>query len=35
LQAYFNDRSEHVAIVPGIATCADVLRGVHLGTVED
>ena len=34
LHAYFNDRSEHIMIVPGIATKADLLRGTRPGTVE-
>jgi hypothetical protein len=34
LYAYFNDRSEHVPIVPGIATRADILRGTRPGTLE-
>jgi hypothetical protein len=34
LHAYFNDRSEHVVIVPGIATKADILRGTRPGTPE-
>lgn len=34
LHAYFNDRSEHIMIVPGIATRADLLRGTRPGTWE-
>lgn len=34
LHAYFNDRSAHAVIIPGIATKADVLRGTRPGTWE-
>jgi hypothetical protein len=34
LHAYFNDRSAHMVIVPGIATRADLLRGTRPGTIE-
>jgi hypothetical protein len=34
LHAYFNDRSEHVVIIPGVATRADVYRGTRPGTPE-
>ena len=34
LHAYFNDRSEHVVIIPGVATRADFYRGTRPGTPE-